>query len=156
MESRSSLSTLSCTGPPAAQYELVRPCLLPGGSDARVTRNQNTSGDKRRQQNVELATVAYNIVNEPWLRYMPSCMADKGYTSKDFVVSRFQRDVLYLETDGCVAPMQIVYKCFSTKNSGSDMFLTKLTVLFTEHLWPLSKVHGKLESVTRPCNHACC
>ena len=82
--------------------EIVRPFFLPSLSDQRISTRQITTGsDKRRSGNREYATVAYNRVNEPWLKYVPTCMADRGYTTGQFVISRFQKDVLYLEDARC-------------------------------------------------------
>jgi hypothetical protein len=98
--------------PPAGARDLPeapRPFLLPSAADTRVATRQVATGsaEKRRQASADLATVAYNAVNEPWLKYDASCVADRGYGTGQFVIARFQRDVLYLETDGCAAAVLV-------------------------------------------------
>lgn len=89
---------------PAHPVEPARPIFLPNATDGRVaTRQVATGADKKKHQPVDLATVGYNAVNEPWVKYSPVYMADRGYTASHFIVSRFQKEALYLETHGCAA-----------------------------------------------------
>lgn len=82
--------------------EGVRPFFLPSLSDQRISTRQITTGsDRRRHKAADFATVAYNGANEPWLKYVPTGMADRGFTSGHFIISRFNSDVLYLEAPSC-------------------------------------------------------
>lgn len=87
--------------PPAdmdTPVETARPFFLPSICEQRISTRQITTGsDKRRHKCNDLATVAYNVVNEPWVKYVPTYLADRGYTTGQFIVSRFQQEVLYLE-----------------------------------------------------------
>lgn len=47
-------------------------------------------------------TVLYNLVNEPWLKYSMSAVADRGLKSSHYTSARLRDEVLYLETSTCV------------------------------------------------------
>jgi hypothetical protein len=46
-------------------------------------------------------TVLYNLVQEPWLKYCMSAIADRGLKSSHWTSSRLRDDVLYLESSRC-------------------------------------------------------
>jgi hypothetical protein len=45
--------------------------------------------------------VLYNLVQEPWLKYCVSAIADRGLKSSYWTSSRLREEVLYLETSRC-------------------------------------------------------
>lgn len=87
--------------------EVGRPFFLPAPSEQRVsTRQAPGGGDKRRQKQAESKVLVFNLVNEPWLKYAPSCIADHGYTAAQLIETRFETHVLYLESEWCVARLR--------------------------------------------------
>lgn len=79
--------------------ETPRPFLLPSPSDQRISTRQIASGDeKRRQKQAEAIALVYNLVNEPWMKYSPLHMVDRGFWPDQFVMAKFQTHVLYFES----------------------------------------------------------
>ena len=88
-----------CALPPA---EAPRTFFHAEACGTRVsTRQVASGGDKRRARAHDVATVAYNVVNEPWVKYVPAYVADRGYKVGQFTAARFHKEALYLETAGC-------------------------------------------------------
>jgi hypothetical protein len=82
--------------------EFPRPFLLPSPKDQRISTRQIASGDeKRHQKQAEATALVYNLVNEPWMKYSPLHMVDRGFWPGQFVMAKFQTHVLYIESRRC-------------------------------------------------------
>lgn len=92
--------------PDHAEPEAAKPYFILSHFDHRISTRQVTfhGGMNRRRTQSELATILYNLVNEPWLKYTPSLIADCGFASHLYTVSKFHKEALYIETATCVLP----------------------------------------------------
>ena len=61
-----------------------------------VTRS--AAGPAARQRHVQEVTVIFNMVNEPWTKYTPTAICDRGLKPHDWTSSRLHSHVLYLES----------------------------------------------------------
>lgn len=67
------------------------------GSNDRQMNTRSTAGSSKNKPTNEV-TVLYNLVQEPWLKYCMSAVADRGLKSSHWTSSRLREDVLYLES----------------------------------------------------------
>lgn len=87
--------------PDHSEPEAAKPYFILSHFDHRISTRQVTfhGGINRRRTQSEVATILYNLVNEPWLKYTPSLIADCGFAAHLYTVSKFQREALYIETE---------------------------------------------------------
>lgn len=67
------------------------------GSNDRQMNTRSTTGSSKNKPTNEV-TVLYNLVQEPWMKYCLSAIADRGLKSSHWTSSRLREDVLYLES----------------------------------------------------------
>lgn len=79
------------TGPPAAAATFA-----PTQLERMVTRS--AAGPSARQRHVQEVTVIFNLVNEPWMKYTPTSVCDRGLKPHEWTSSRLHTHVLYLES----------------------------------------------------------
>lgn len=89
--------------PDQAEPEAAKAYFILSHFDHRISTRQLTyhGGISRRRTQSEVATILYNLVNEPWLKYTPSLIADCGFAAEQYTVSRFQNEILYVESETC-------------------------------------------------------
>ena len=61
-----------------------------------VTRS--AAGPAARQRHVQEVTVIFNLVNEPWMKYTPTGICDRGLKPHEWTSSRLHTHVLFLES----------------------------------------------------------
>ena len=84
------LSPTSSGPPPSA------PTFAPSQLERMVTRS--AAGPAARFRHIQEVTVIFNLVNEPWLKYTPAAINDRGLKPHDWTSSRLHTHVLYLES----------------------------------------------------------
>lgn len=86
--------------PDGAQSDASKPFFVLSHFDHRISTRQVTysGATGRRRNQSEVATVLFNLANEPWMKYNPSSVADCGFAAEQYTVSRFHTDTLYLES----------------------------------------------------------
>ena len=67
---------------------------------AKATRSASASNSKHLKDKAQ-AVVIYNLCNEPWVRYSPIAVTDRGLHKKQWMSYRLLDDVLFLETKTC-------------------------------------------------------
>lgn len=86
--------------PAGTQSDSAKPFFVLSHFDHRISTRQVTysGATGRRRNQSEVATVLFNLANEPWMKYNPSSVADCGFAAEQYTVSQFHTDVLYLES----------------------------------------------------------
>jgi hypothetical protein len=89
--------------PAGAQSDSSKPFFILSHFDHRISTRQVTysGATGRRRTQSDVATVLFNLANEPWMKYNPSSVADCGFAAELYTVSRFHTDALYLESHTC-------------------------------------------------------
>jgi hypothetical protein len=63
---------------------------------------------EKRKKNPRTVSFLYNLVNEPWLKYDASSLADTGFAHSGYMDARFASSVLYIETETCATRLPCV------------------------------------------------
>lgn len=74
----------------------IHPTFALSNNDRQIS-TRSATGSSRNKPVTEV-TVLYNLVNEPWLKYAMSAVADRGLKSSHWTASRLREEALYLET----------------------------------------------------------
>jgi hypothetical protein len=75
-------------------------------------------------------TVLYNLVQEPWLKYCMSAVADRGLKSSHWTSSRLREDVLYLESSRWGQRQTHMHVCSSAKNKKNSLLSAHRLLIF--------------------------
>lgn len=81
----------STEGPPAAAVTFA-----PMHLDRMITRS--AVGPAARHRLVQEITAVFNLANEPWIKYTPTAICDRGLKPHDWTSARLHTHVLYLES----------------------------------------------------------
>lgn len=95
--------------PAGTTVGMAQPYFLLSQWDQRMNTRQIThASDRRKRNQADVASIIYNLVNEPWLKYTSTCMADRGFTPELWTCTRFLSEVVYLETASERFELQLV------------------------------------------------
>jgi hypothetical protein len=82
--------------PNALSLPLAAATFAPSHLDRMMTRS--AVGPSARQRLVQEMTVLFNLANEPWIKYSPSLICDRGLKPHEWTAARLHTHVLYLES----------------------------------------------------------
>merc|ERR1712060_747329 len=74
------------------------PTWLPAAVEKQVNTRAAAHAAEKRQRYAREVTVQYSLCNEPWLKYAPHVVADKGLRPSQWTAARLRKDAIYLET----------------------------------------------------------
>ncbi|CAG9462020.1 unnamed protein product [Pedinophyceae sp. YPF-701] len=77
---------------------MAAPTFVPAHHDKMMTTRQTSAMIERRQRMVPEVGLQFNLCNEPWLKYSPGVVADRGLKPSTWTCARLTRECLYLET----------------------------------------------------------
>lgn len=82
--------------PSALSLPLAAATFAPSHLDRMMTRS--AVGPSARQRLVQEMTVLFNLANEPWIKYGPAVICDRGLKPHEWTAARLHTHVLYLES----------------------------------------------------------
>jgi len=127
------------TGPPASAATFA-----PSHLERMVTRS--AAGPAARQRHVQEVTVIFNLVNEPWTKYTPTAICDRGLKPHDWTSSRLHTHVLYLESH---TTRYEVSRSNGPNDNGSDQEVFK----FAKCMKALTARASRAAGVPLPAEH---
>ena len=74
------------------------PTYAPLSVERAVHTRSNASNMEKRQRFVTQVAVAFNLCNEPWLKYSLHEVADRGLSTRELTSAKLMEQVLFLET----------------------------------------------------------
>jgi hypothetical protein len=136
--------------PSGTQADGAKPFFVLSHFDHRISTRQLTysSVTGRRRNNSEIATVLFNLANEPWMKYNPSSVADCGFAAEQYTVSRFHSEVLYLESNTYAS---IALICTVVSSSWTHVVAGQMCISLWEVQWQVVCQSIHCETVNISC-----